>query len=139
HSLRLRQKEANAPPLAPVIDEREATLDQIYGMLNEADHALMVGANRAALLIGWAGLEAALRRVATKGGTQGKIGVQPLILLRELFASGLLNAEDHRMLEILRQQRMAAAHGLAATDLDTKSVNKLIEITFRMLDRLEQG
>ena len=139
HSVRRQDKEDKATPPAPVTEEREATLDQIHGMLIEAEYVAGAGAVRSALLIAWAALEATLRRFALREGRQGKVGVQPLILLREMFASGQLNAENHRMLEMLRQQRMAAAHGLAATDLDSKSVDKLLEITFGMLERLEQG
>ena len=139
HSIRLQQKENKATPTAPVADDREPTLEQIHSMLIEAEFVAHVGAARAAPLIGWAALESTLRRLALREGRQGKVGVQPLILLRELFASGQLNAEEHRTLEMLRQKRMAAAHGLAAAELDPKTVNKLIEITFGMLQRVEQG
>jgi hypothetical protein len=139
HSIRLQQKESKATPQPPVVDDREATMEQIHSMLLEAEYVAAAGAARAALLIGWAALEATLRRLALREGRQGKVGVQPLILLRELFAAGQLNAEDHRTIEMLRQQRMAAAHGLAATELHTNSVDKLITITFGMLERLEQG
>jgi hypothetical protein len=139
HSIRLQQKESKATPLAPVVDDRESSLEQIHSMLLEAEYVAAAGAIRAALLIGWAALEATSRRLSLREGRQGKVGVHPLILLRELFASGQLNAEDHRMLEMLRQQRMAAAHGLGATDLDAKAVDKLIKLTFGMLERLEQG
>ena len=137
HSLRLKLKENKTPPPTPVTVEREATLDQIQGMLIEAEHALMIGAHRAALLIGWAGLEAALRRVAYQEGRQGKVGIPLHILLRELFASGRLSPDEHRWLETLRQIRTAAAHGLAPIGLDSDMVERLIEETHRLLSSVE--
>lgn len=138
HSLRLNLKETKTPPPAPVTDEREATLDQIQGMLIEAEHAMKVGAYRAALLIGWAGLEAALRHVACQAGRPGKVGVPPHILLRELFALGRLSPDEHRWLEMLRQIRTAAAHGLSPVALDSDLVERLIEATHRLLSLIEQ-
>jgi hypothetical protein len=61
----------------------------------------------AALLIAWAGLEASLRRAALQAGRQGKIGVQPSILIRELFAAGQLTPAEQRSLEEMRQLRTA--------------------------------
>ncbi len=139
HSIRLQEKENKATPPAPVTDEREATMDQIHGMLIEAEYVVAAGAARSALLIGWAALEATLRRLALQAGRQGKVGVQPLILLRELFASGHLTPEDRRTLELLRQQRTAAAHGLATVDLSTDSARMLIDFTEKLLDRVELG
>lgn len=139
HSIRLQQKETRATPQAPVADEREPTLEQIQAMVFEAEHVAMVGANRAAMLIGWAALEATLRRLAQQEGRQGKVGVQPHILLRDLFASGRLNPEEHRTLEVLRQKRMAAAHGLAPAEMDAELVPKLIEITYRLLEAVHEG
>src|SRR5262249_14228867 len=113
HSIRLAQRESKEPTSAPLSDEREPSTTQIREMLQEAEQAMQAGAHRAALLIGWAALEAVLRRVALASGRQGKIGVQPAILLRELLAAGRLTPSDHADLERVRQMRMFAAHGLA--------------------------
>jgi len=127
------------PVPTPVADEREPTLEQIQAMVFEAEHVAMVGANRAAMLIGWAALEATLRRLAQQEGRQGKVGVQPHILLRDLFASGRLNPEEHRTLEVLRQKRMAAAHGLAPAEMDAELIPGLIEINYRLLEAVHEG
>jgi hypothetical protein len=76
HSIRFFQKQEQATPPAPVTDEREPTPEQIRGMLEEAEQALQVGANRAALLVGWAGLEATLRRVAQHAGRQEEAAIR---------------------------------------------------------------
>jgi len=114
-------------------DEREPTPEQIRDMLNEADRASQTGAYRAALLIAWAGLEATLRRAALRAGRQGRIGVQPSILLGELFAAGQLTPAEHRTLEELRQLRTASAHGLAPVGLDADIISKISAISNRLL------
>lgn len=137
-SLRLQEKKAKATPPAPVADEREATVGQIEGMLVEAEQALFAGASRAALMVAWAALEATLRRIAAQEGRQGKVGVAPHILLRELFATGGLSAEESGWLEMMRQARTAAAHGLALPEVHADLVGQLIEMTRRLLPKLSQ-
>jgi hypothetical protein len=133
HSIRLLQRENRAPTPTPLSDEREPTPEQILDMLNEADRASQTGAYRAALLIAWAGLEATLRRAALRAGRQGRIGVQPSILLGELFAAGQLTPAEHRTLEELRQLRTASAHGLAPVGLDADIISKINTISNRLL------
>jgi hypothetical protein len=133
HSLRLTQRDSQAAEPITVSDEREPSVDQIRGMLTEADHAMLAGAPRAALMAAWAGLEAALRRVAIQIGGQGRIGVQPSILLREVFAAGELTPDEHRLLEGIRQVRTAAAHGLASAQIDANMMHQLKKTTLRLL------
>ena len=71
-------------------------------MLAEAGVPLNANAYRAALLLAWAALEAALRRTALRAGLQGRIGVQPSVLLRELFAAGKITEDEYQLLEHLR-------------------------------------
>ena len=133
HSIRLTQRETKESSPTPLSDEREPTRDQILEMLEEASVSLKSGAYRAALLVAWAGLEAALRRVALRAGLQGRIGVQPSVLLRELFAVGEITPDEHRLLEQLRQLRTATAHGLAPTALQVDEVHRVVEVAHRLL------
>lgn len=134
HSLRLQQKESKPPTDAAMDDRREPSLEQIHSMLLEAEHALGAGTLRGALLIGWAGMEAILRRLATKEGRQGKVGVPPHILLRELISSGRLHPLEHGWLEATRQMRTATVHGLAPVPLDCDVVSRLIDTAYRLLE-----
>jgi len=133
HSIRLLQRETKEPTAMPLSDEREPTIKQILEMLEEADRATQIGAHGAALLMAWAGLEAALRRAALRAGKQGKIGVQPSILIRELFASGQLTPAEHSTLEELRQRRTALAHGLAPMTVDVEIIPRIKAIANRLL------
>jgi hypothetical protein len=102
-------------------------------MFEEANRAVNSGAQRAALLLAWAGLEAALRRAALNAGRQGKIGVQPSILIRELFAAGRLTPSEHQTLEELRQIRTALAHGLPPVRFPKNMIAKIKAISDRLL------
>lgn len=136
HSIRLHQRQNKESTAMPLSDEREPTTKQILDMLQEAELALRSGAQRAALLLAWAGLEAALRRTALSAGKQGKIGVQPAILIRELFASQQLTPAEHRSLEELRQVRTALAHGFApVVTSDSDTIRRISAISKQLLER----
>jgi hypothetical protein len=114
-------------------DEREPTLEQITQMFKEAEIAVRAGAKRAALLIAWAGLEATLRRAACFTGRAGKIGTQPVVLIRELFSEGRLAAGEHEVIERLRQLRMSAAHGLTPVAFQDDLISATETIANRIL------
>lgn len=137
HSVRLAQRRNKEMGRTPLSDEREPTTQQILDMLAEADLAVTHGARRAALLIAWAALEAALRRTALDAGQEGKIGVQPSILIRELFGAGKLTLAEHGAIEGLRQMRTALAHGLAPIEFDANSVVEISALTKRLLHKIE--
>jgi hypothetical protein len=132
-SLRFLERETKASAPLPLFDEREPAKEQILAMLDESQRAWNCGAYRAALLIGWAGLEAALRRTALRAGGQGKIGVQPTILLRELFSAGMLTPIEHQLLEHFRQLRTAAAHGLAPLEFDPSAILLIDDLAQKFL------
>jgi hypothetical protein len=132
-SIRLTERENKSSVPAMLTDEREPTEEQIADMFREADFASQAGAKRAALLIAWAGLEATLRRLAYHAGRKGKIGTQPVILLRELFAEGQLTPADHRILERSRQLRMSAAHGLTPVAFQVELLSQIKAISNKLL------
>jgi hypothetical protein len=93
-------------------------------MIEESERALDFDFYRPALLMGWAALEASLRRVALEQGLEGKIGVQPTILIRELLSAGVLDMEERQFLEELRQTRTTTVHGLAPVDVSPRIICK---------------
>jgi len=133
HSIRLAQKSDTESGQAPSVGEREPSTEQISEMLEEAERVMDTGALRSALLIAWAGLEAALRRVATAVGLQGRVGVQPSILIRELLSAGRISSEERDILEELRQMRTATAHGLAPIEINAAGVFLVVQIGKRLL------
>jgi hypothetical protein len=104
-----------------------------FRLFSEATGAAQAGAKRAELLVAWAGLEATLRRAAFHAGRRGKIGTQPVVLLRELVAEGQLTAPEHRMLEHLRQLRMSAAHGVTPVAFPPDKISHIKTVSDRLL------
>jgi hypothetical protein len=135
-SLRLSTKEATERPSAPIVDEREPTLQQIQEMFEESRRADSVNASSAALLIAWAAMEAVLRRAAQSRGLKGRAGVVPQMLIRELFSSGFLSPDEMRLLEDARQVRMAAAHGLSPSTPSPELLRDLIRLARNVLMRV---
>jgi hypothetical protein len=132
-SIRLIERENKASTPVLLADEREPTIEQISEMFNEAEIAAMAGAKRAALLLAWAGLEASLRRAAFQAGRKGRVGTQPVVLLRELFAEGRLSPPDNVVIEHLRQMRMSTAHGLNPIEVPTNVVDHIREVSDKLL------
>jgi hypothetical protein len=139
NSIRITQKEKKESTNAPLSDVREPSRKQIFDMIQESERALAFDAYRPALLIGWAALEASLRRAALEKGLQGQIGVQPTILIRELLSAGVLDREERELLENLRQIRTATAHGLAPVNFSPQIVSKMNAMTLRMLGDTGDG
>ncbi len=133
HSLRMTQRDSQEAERITVSDRREPSAQQIRDMFAEADHALGAGALRGALMTAWAGLEAALRRAVLRAGGGGKVGIQPNILLRELFAAQELSQDEMLILEKLRQARTAAAHGLIPEQIEPKMIEDMKMIGQRLL------
>lgn len=139
HSIRLSQRELKVQDHLKLEDHVDVTLDrepspaQIREMLAEADRAMEANAPRAALMTAWAGFEAALRRAVRRAGGQGRIGVTPAVLLRELYAAKELSEDDYRTLENVRQLRTSAAHGLSPILVHTDAMIQLSMIAKRLL------
>jgi hypothetical protein len=119
-----RETDENRPPI--LADEREPSVEQVKLQLQEARTALEHGLGSAAFLLAWGALEAALRRSMLQAGYKGKVRVQPTILIRELFALGILDREEVQALESARQQRTAIAHGLTSAPVGPDVVRQII-------------
>jgi hypothetical protein len=133
HSIRLTQREKKEADQITLSDEREPSTAQIRDMFAEADQAMAVGARRAAFMTAWAGLEAVLRRAVLQAGGQGRVGVQPAILLRELVSAQELSPDEHVILEKLRQIRTTVAHGLTPIPIESSTIDQLKSIAQRLL------
>lgn len=126
-----RVSDENRPPV--LTDENEPTVEQVRLQIQEAHNALRHGLGSAAVLLAWGALEAALRRSALKAGYKGKLRVQPTVLIRELYALGILNSKQVRTLESARQQRTAIAHGLTSPPVAPDVVLQIIQLAEHLL------
>jgi hypothetical protein len=129
-TLTRREREENRfPKLGDAREPSEAELEQ---MLKEARHASALGLRSAALVLAWAALEATMRRVAVREGRTGRVGTQPTVLLRELYALHLLGSEDVAALEGARQLRTSIVHGLSAVIVPADVVMSVIAYAERL-------
>jgi hypothetical protein len=126
-----RGTDENRPPI--LTNDLEPSVEQVKFQLQEARNALRHGLGSAAVLLAWGALEAALRRSALHAGYEGKVRVQPTILIRELYALGILNSKQVQVLESARQQRATIAHGLTSTPVDPKVVLRIIRVTEQLV------
>lgn len=126
-----RENDENRP--LPLTDEREPSIQQIQVRIDEARKLSEMGFLAPSLVLAWAALEASLRRAALSVGLKGKIGVQPSMLVRELFASHLLNSEQAAFLERTRQLRTAIVHGLAPPPVSLSVVARIIQLAEQLI------
>ena len=133
NSIRYFEREAKQSQGVPFLDSREPDIKQIREMLDEADQVVKVGSHRAALLLVWAALEATLRRRVHAMGRSGKIGLQPAVLINELFAAGVLTSAEHQRIQQLRQWRTSIAHGLAPIIITHTDILEVMSLVDRLL------
>jgi hypothetical protein len=114
-------------------DKREPSFEQIGQMFDEAESVIRSGAVRSSLMVAWAGLEATLRRRALLFGLQGRVGVQPMVFIRELQATGNIAPHEFNVIDRIRGARIATAHGLAPALVNEEDVWALIALGRRFL------
>jgi hypothetical protein len=111
----------------------EPSLAQTQEMLDEAERVVQVATPRAAFVLAWAGLTAAMRKTAQREGLNGKPGTQLVVVLHQLYANGPLSLEDFRRLDELRLVWMAIVNGLAPVPVDAAMVQTVVGIARRLL------
>jgi hypothetical protein len=124
------------PVRRTIRDAEEPSIEQIEQMLHEAEMVLRANALRAAFVLAWSGLEASMRRLAQRAGLNGKVGTQPLLLVRELYSSGYISQEDFHRLERTRKLRTEIVHGLVPAIIDGGVVQYVINFARQFLARI---
>jgi hypothetical protein len=134
-SLVLSRRERDENRVPTLTDEREPSVTEIQLQLESARNAISHGLDSAALLLAWGAIEAILRRNALRAGFEGKVRIQPTILIRELYALGRLTRDELQVLESARQQRTTVAHGLSSAQIDRNVVLQIIRLAELLLER----
>jgi REase_AHJR-like len=111
---------------------KEPSTQQIEEILTDAERVTSVSP-RAAFVLAWAGLEASMRRIAQRAGIGGRLGTQPLTLIRELYTSGRISPKVFRELEELRIKRTELVHGMEAPPVDAGWVRLLVDTARQFL------
>ena len=112
--------------------DRDPSAAELTQMVNEAEQVLASGTITGALVLAWGALEASMRRSGQQRGSGGKIGTQPLTLVRELYAEGDLSEADFHRLEATRILRNAVVHGYPHTPVAPDSVRLILELAHRL-------
>ena len=74
-----------------------------------------------------------MRRAALSAGYQGESSCEPTVLIRELYALGILNSQQVQALESARHQRTTIAHGLTSAPVDREVVLQIIRVAEHLL------
>lgn len=115
----------------PALQDLDET--QVVALLDESAELRQRILIHAAILIGWAGLEAAMRRVARANAIEARRS-DPGALLRELVSNGIVDRERYRDLSEVLRVRSAVAHGFVLPDtVDSQAVLDLVNKTAREL------
>jgi hypothetical protein len=122
-----------------LVDSREASPSSIRNQLAESNAALQSGLVSAALMLAWASLEASMRRAAIHAGLKGRIGVQPSVLIRELYGANQLTSDEVSFLERARQIRTSVAHGVPTVPIEVSLVEAIGHIAERLLRTSEKA
>jgi Holliday junction resolvase-like predicted endonuclease len=108
----------------------EPTIDQIEQMLAEAEKLMQTGALMTACLAGWAGFEAAMRRVLHQS-----YGAMPNVQLRAIYASGDISREDFSLLDEAYKLRTQIVHGFVPLKLNVQLVAEIVRAARHLLSQ----
>jgi hypothetical protein len=118
---------------APVIDYSSAQLDEIVAKLGKADELAATSID-AALLLAWAGFEAAARRALLLRERSLVRPTTSVALAKQLVHHGLLDQDELESLTPIAARRNAVAHGATASDVTPSDVERLTSLGRELLD-----
>jgi hypothetical protein len=127
----------DAPWADRVTESAEPTLIQIGAMIQSARRLIGLGETDAACLIGWAAIEAAMRAIAANNAVPLERKT-PALILKQLYAVGLLSREEYDSLEEAMGVRNAVAHGLKPSELNSDAARMVINSADRLLASLSR-
>jgi len=131
------------PPFGSVIEEAGSLpgYAHVKNQLREAETLLHSGKRgqfyNAAMLIAWAGLEAALRHSMSALYQKTK-PVTPQTLIRDSAMYGVISRGDATVIEAAMKTRNALAHGYEGVKTTAIEIKKIITIGQRVLDETNQ-
>jgi hypothetical protein len=126
------------PKSRPTRGQRSDALSahQALEQLTQAENVLEAGPqgsfNNAALLVAWAGFEAAVRLSLSQLYDKDRMATLPT-LVRDGVMYGVITRKDGEFIEKLMQLRNSVAHGFASKTVAQKDLKRLIGIGKRVL------
>ena len=119
-------------------DVTEASEEEIYNALDNAERLFEAGFGPQAVLTAWAALESAMRHRLRSLGSKAEWGTSPRSMLNELVSLGILTHSDFRNLEGLSRLRNVIAHGFSMPEIGVNTVLFLADTTRRLLTESKQ-
>jgi hypothetical protein len=127
------------PPAVPDRgDIAEASQEEIYKALDNAERLIQAGFGAQAVLTAWAALESAMRHRLRSLGSKAEWGTSPRSMLNELISLGILTHSEFRDLEGLSRLRNIIAHGFSVPEIGPSSVSFLVDTARRLLNESKQ-
>lgn len=130
--------------LGPSADGRErhgvaeASEEEIYKALENAERLFQAGFGPQAVLTAWAALESAMRHRLRSLGGKADWGTSPRSMLNELVSPGIVTHSDFRELEKLSRLRNIIAPGFSMPEIGAGTVSFLADTTRRLLTESKQ-
>jgi hypothetical protein len=124
----------NDDPLRRILrDAGEPSSEQLEQILSEAETIANHGLFRAAFVLAWAGLEAAMRRKADVPIGQARWRASSPELLSQFYSSGLLSPEEFSRLNAAWRTRTEIVHGfMPAQFVDADLVRCVLAVARRL-------
>jgi len=104
-----------------------STSAQISAQVDEIQRLASSGHYRAAFMLGWAALEAIARAIMATQGVSSERPYSPLQAIQSLEMNGFLDSNAARHLQAKAKLRDAAVHGDFSVEIDSESVEFLIQ------------
>jgi len=105
----------------------------IASLLDQAQKSARTGDVLPSFLLAWSGLEAAMRRRTSVEGIRGARPTAPTVLIRMLYAYGVISQEELRHLDVILKTRNSVAHGFEDPKPDKNQVDYLVALGRRLL------
>lgn len=112
--------------------------DVVWKRLNAIHQLTDQGQAEAAFLLLWSATEAVLRMIAAREDVHIE-RLSPDAIVKQLATLGLLAREDQRTLLAAANLRNSLVHGLATATVESNVVDRVSDVTERLLEDLDTG
>jgi REase_AHJR-like len=101
-------------------------------LIEEAENLLKGGAQRAAFIIAWSAVEAAMRQIALRQRIAAE-NVTPGFIVKSLYSAGIVSREDFDKLTEYLSVRNEVIHGFEPANLPADAPRYLLDFAQRLL------
>lgn len=103
-------------------------------LMQEAENLLNAGALRAAFIIAWSAVEAAMREIAFREKIETE-KVTPRFILKSLYSGGIVSRQDFKKISEYMNLRSEVVHGFEPASLPADAPKFLLDFTRHLLNK----